>query len=1066
MVEREIKKAGFKFEYTWVSNKKDFALALSQFKADVIVSDHSLPSFTSVQALQMVKDADIKVPFILVTATISEDFAVSMMKEGVADYILKDRLERLPAAISQAIEKRRALIAKEEAQRELEATHKRLMFHIENGPLGFIEWDEKMRIKTWSKRAEEIFGWTEAEARDIQKTGKRTFHEEDLASVDKLVGELKSGKVKSSYAQYRSYTKSGNVIWCDWFNSAIANPNAKGFTIMSLVQDVTEKKVAEIELQKVNRLYAFLTAVNQSLVHLKDEQALLDIICRIAIDTGKFKAAEIGLLDEHDAISMKIAVDDSSNSGLSKRRYSGMDFRIYPLSETTTGKALRTGHYTVNNDIKEKNNLSIWETEIISGEIKSAASFPIKKAGHIAGVFNLLSSEKNFFDAAEITLLQQAVNDISFALDVFEKEKLRRQAEVQLELNEARLKKAQSIAHIGHWELNFSTRIGIWSDETCRIYGVGPDESVHTFEQWTSFLHPEDKEVTLKNVLAAQATLKNISFDHRIVRRNGEVRYVHTESQIEFDAQGNAIGLLGIAHDVTEQKLAEQALRESEIFNKGVLSSLSSHIAVIDADGKIVAVNKAWEDFAKNNGATVLGRVGKGSNYFETCKRAAQHGDKVAAETLKGIQSVFSGEKTIFEMRYPCHAPNQKRWFMLRALNFESDVPRVVTSHENITEIVKAEETLRQLAANLRAIIESSDASIYSIERDFRYLTFNSILHKNLQQVYGLDIKPGDNVFEFLHKLDPAEAKDWESRYREALTGKALHFIKEYDINGYHSFTSFSINPIWNNNYISGLSCFARDITAQKLAEAEIISFNESLERKVKARTEELQHANKELEAFNYTVSHDLQSPLRALSGFTKILAKDYADKLDEQGKEFLSIIGASATRMNELIKDLLEFSRLGKEPIKKRQVNMDEIATVVISETKSAYRDLNFKIKLFPLKSAVCDPGLIKQVWANLIGNAFKYSSKKAQPVIEIGIEEINNEQVYFVKDNGVGFDMALADKLFTVFHRLHASSEFEGTGVGLATVYRIITRHGGHIWAESKKDEGSAFYFTIGNS
>lgn len=234
--------------------------------------------------------------------------------------------------------------------------------------------------------------------------------------------------------------------------------------------------------------------------------------------------------------------------------------------------------------------------------------------------------------------------------------------------------------------------------------------------------------------------------------------------------------------------------------------------------------------------------------------------------------------------------------------------------------------------------------------------------------------------------------------------------------------------------------------------------------KKLQERANELQEANKELESFSYTVSHDLQSPLRSISGFSRFLLKNHNDKLDDEGKEFLQHINGGATRMSNLIQDLLKFSRLGKVALVKADVDMDDLVSEVIDQIRFEKGDIKAKINLQSLKSIPCDRGLLKQVWVNLICNAFKYSSKKEQPVVEIGMTEINNEPVYYVKDNGAGFNMEhCAEKLFGIFQRMHTADEFEGTGVGLSTVQRIVNRHGGRVWADSKVDEGATFYFTL---
>jgi PAS domain S-box-containing protein len=230
-----------------------------------------------------------------------------------------------------------------------------------------------------------------------------------------------------------------------------------------------------------------------------------------------------------------------------------------------------------------------------------------------------------------------------------------------------------------------------------------------------------------------------------------------------------------------------------------------------------------------------------------------------------------------------------------------------------------------------------------------------------------------------------------------------------------------------------------------------------------KKAEEEVRQTNRELEAFSYSVSHDLRAPLRSIGGYAQILRDDYYDKLDEEGQRVIGIVIKNAKRMGRLIDDLLDFSRTSRREIGKSQIDMDEFVTLILDELMQQEGQRNIKIDKTELLSGAADINMIRQVWVNLLSNALKYTQKKEAVCIEIGSYEDPKEIVYFVKDNGVGFNMAYYDKLFGVFQRLHKAEEFEGTGVGLAFVKRIIEKHRGRVWAEGELNIGATFYFSI---
>jgi len=260
-----------------------------------------------------------------------------------------------------------------------------------------------------------------------------------------------------------------------------------------------------------------------------------------------------------------------------------------------------------------------------------------------------------------------------------------------------------------------------------------------------------------------------------------------------------------------------------------------------------------------------------------------------------------------------------------------------------------------------------------------------------------------------------------------------------------------------------GIAVFYSDITKYKQAEEEVRSFNQKLEAMVAERTLELEAANKELESFSYSVSHDLRAPLRSIHGYMNIFAEEYGGKLDAEATRLINIIQHNARRMGQLIDDLLAFSRLGRKELMKGTISMEDMVDSIWEELLKEQNGREVEFTRASLPPAFADSVTMRHVWTNLLSNALKYTSRKPKAIIEVGGQEEEGRILYYVRDNGSGFDMRYYEKLFGVFQRLHSQEEFEGTGVGLAIVQRILNRHGGAIWADASPDVGATFYFSL---
>jgi PAS domain S-box-containing protein len=257
-----------------------------------------------------------------------------------------------------------------------------------------------------------------------------------------------------------------------------------------------------------------------------------------------------------------------------------------------------------------------------------------------------------------------------------------------------------------------------------------------------------------------------------------------------------------------------------------------------------------------------------------------------------------------------------------------------------------------------------------------------------------------------------------------------------------------------------------RDVTERKQTDAKIRRLNDELEMRVKERTQQLEAANEELEAFSYSVSHDLRTPLRTVDGFSLAVLEDYGPMLPPEGRHFLENIRGGAQRMSDLIDDLLEYARTGRQHMKRQPVDMALLVRNALEEVAQMREGRQIDLRVHDLAPCMGDASLLRQVWINLISNALKYTKKRDKTFIEIGSVELESGLAYFVKDNGAGFDMKYSSKLFGVFQRLHRAEDYEGTGVGLATVQRIMKRHGGRAWADAAPDKGATFFFTVGET
>jgi len=510
--------------------------------------------------------------------------------------------------------------------------------------------------------------------------------------------------------------------------------------------------------------------------------------------------------------------------------------------------------------------------------------------------------------------------------------------------------------------------------------------------------------------------------------------------------------------DISERKEAERKLRESEEGFRLMVESVGDYAIVrLDAHGCVASWNVGAQRLKGYSADEIIGQHISQFYSDEDVQR-----DKPANELR------LAAERGRFEDEgWRVRKDGSRFWanVILTPLRDTASVLHgFVKVTRDITERKNAEEALREKEERLRLAQQAGRIGTF----EWNMQTGLNTWSPELEAMYGLPIgsfaRTQPAWEQLVHSEDRAAAMGRTQRAFETGTPTEAEWRVIWPDGSVHwIFGCFQVfkDTAGKAQRLAGVNI---DITERKQAEEQIRHLNADLERRVKDRTAELEAANRELEAFSYSVSHDLRAPLRAIDGFSSILLKKHASELSEKGKENLRLVRDNTQQMGRLVDDLLSFSRLSRQPVNKQPTDMAELVRQCLAELRTDQEGRRVELTVGNLVQCAAEPALLKQVWMNLLSNALKFTRKKETARLEIGCRKNDDgDMAFFVRDNGVGFDMQYAHKLFGVFQRLHRAEDYEGTGVGLAIVQRIIHRHGGKVWAEAEPGKGAAFFFTV---
>ncbi len=893
-----------------------------------------------------------------------------------------------------------------EAQERILRENEAILVESQNiAGMGAYHMDTVSGFWTSSPVLDRIFGIDSDFVRNVEGWAAIIYEEDREMMLDYFLNTV-IGKGEPFNKEYRIVRQTdGETRWLHGYGKLEINSEGATTRMFGLIQDITEQKNSEAEVRKAKLL------LEQTVLQSPVALALVSMPDGIVRFANAACLRLIGMDDEPSPVGFP----------LSELNPSWKDFdaegNLTPFHEIPLQRSLE-GQCTENEE-----------------------RFVVRKDGSLR---NILASATPIRDDSDNVIAGYLVmTDIS---DLKEAQKELIRTRMSIEHVEDSIYWVDEDGGIVDVNLAACRQLGYTRDELFKL-SVFDIDIDFDYQEWPEHFHQLEIDGSIK-----------LESRHRT--KDGRVFPVEIiANYIEY---GGSKWNCAMVRDISERKAAEKELADRTVFVETLLDLTPDILYIYDIlDRKSVYANDGLRKILGYDPVEL-------AQFDDRLLVELMHPDDFASyvqKVLPEYSKLTDGKMMVHEFRMRQRSGS---WVWLQATEriFErtphGEPRRIFGLCHDITAIREAEETLKTSQQRLRSIIEATPLGmhLYELTDDDR-LVFTGA-NAASTKILGVDGHKfvGKTIEEAFPALVQTEVP---MRYREAaLNGKEWRTQQiDYDelgIKGCFEVIAFQTEP-------RRMAVIFQDITERKQAEQKIIELNESLEQRVSERTKQLQSAIGELESFSYSVSHDLRAPLRAIDGYSQVILEDYADLLDEEGKNTLSRLRRSSHRMGELIDGLLVLSRVSRKDLVPTTIDLSSIAGKVVSQLKDTYPDMAVVCEIEPKLFACADPILAQTVLENLLDNAWKYSSKSEKPHVRIGKMTIDGKPTIFVSDNGIGFDQNYAHKLFDPFQRLHSQESFPGTGIGLATVNRIIARHGGIIWGDSEPNVKTTFYFRFGN-
>lgn len=902
-----------------------------------------------------------------------------------------------------------------------------------------------------SDAIEDVYGFTYSAIENDSNKIFSLIHPHDVENVKKSIFETKT-KLIPLRGTYRYLHPTKGLVWHEVNSLPVVEP--EGTVIChGIITDVTERILAEQKIIKANRLYLFISQINQMIVRITDEQTLFKEACDIAVNLGKFKMVWIGLInkDTKEVIPTMIAGDDKGYLSTIKR----ITLDDKPEGRGPTGTALREGKYVICNDIENDFRMLPWRSEALIRGYLSSMSMPIIKFGKVIGAITFYADEKNFFDSEEIALLEEATGDVAFALENIEKEALRKKAEASVLESERRYQTLTEVSPVGIFQTDAAGNTTYVNQRWCEIAGISYQEAMGY--GWLIAVHEDDKKLLFNNWKKAAVNQEISLSEYRFVRPDGSIKWVIGQAIPEKNAQNELVGYIGTTTDITERILADVEFRKIHKKMEAILDAIPDLLFEVGIDGRIYNYHSRREDLLAMPPELFLGKKIAEvlpPNVSNLCQSAIDEASEKGFSTGK---------------QYSIELPDGEHWFELSIAPMQENEnykSHFIMLSRDITEAKKSDYALQISEERSRGLLNNIEAGIIVIAGD------SSIIFCNYEasELLGLDIdKITGKLYIDLDRVllnEDGSRMDFE-KYPVKLIEKSKQPLKNYMVglqrktNGKNRWLLVSGFPIIDEKgEITEIVLCLVDFTERKLMETELIKAKELAESANKAKTD-----------FLANMSHEIRTPLNGIIGFTHLLMES---NLKMKQAEYMATVNESANLLMHIVNDVLDFSKIesGKLELNIEEVNLFKLTNHVIDLFKFQAEKKNLELTLTINKKVpqyiLADYVRLKQILVNLLSNALKFTTfgEIRLDILEIDTSEKKWSTVQFsVKDTGLGIKEVNNEKIFKSFMQEDNSTnrKFGGTGLGLAISNQLLGLMNSKLELISQYGEGSNFFFSI---